>query len=601
MLLMYVLIPTLAAGLLAFAIAAISGSPAKRPLLAFGSAAGVNFLVSLVIIYIVRPEFVHWAKGGYMVLAWFVVLIGLIVGVLCAGLVAEATSKYGDTFETFGATRSTVIAVTILVVLLITRYGVISAATPPHWIDVDGKRELAAQLNLQEGQGQAPDLDINQAIRVTPTHARTKAQAAFPQNLNLGSYLELGEGYLQEVQGRPVYVFAFQVKDRRGFERRGSVIPGYILVDATNKSGSAEWKPLEAGQEISFVNGSLWWWDDQLLDRHVYFGFALPQNAKIAELSGMELDDDLAPWYTATVMKPVVGYTAYEPFSFLVISPVTGKVTEYALDEVPDWVDRILPADTARQYVEWWGDWSEATPRLFGGSKGMQKKIDDTSLVWGPDGLTLQYVMMSKGNDSTATDVIYVNLRTGEAVRYPIDSATQSTVMRIVEQKAFEEYKIPMEAKNCQIEYLAGKSVWYCLIEREGISWGVGIVQPQYAKAADATKVIVSESLSDAYSSLLAQIAEDAAASGDSVDNSAATIQLEGTVERVGNAYMQEGQQYLPFTLRLEDGSLLFLRIAGEKDSGHFLQAGDSVTVTAIRVATGNPDTVIEVANHTYP
>jgi len=595
---LYVLIATFSAGALAFLISAISTNPRKRPIVAFGVAAVLSLLFGILIAYVALPEYTHWAKGGYSGLVWQIALFGLVVGVAFSGLFKAPERPYAE--EEFSPTRSVGIAVALLVLLLVVRL-IISASTPPHWWDTEGKRTLAAQLELTEGQGQAPDLDINKAIKVTPTHAKTKAQAAFPKDLNLGSYLELGDGYLQEVNGKPYYVFAFQVKDRRAFERRGSIIPGYIVVDATNKSGTAEWRPLAAGQEIRYVQGEQWWWSEKLLDRHVYFDYALPNNARIAELSGMELDDNNTPWYTATVMKPSVGYTAYEPKAFIIINPVTGQIQEYSLDEVPSWVDRILPDETAKQYVQWWGDWSVATPRWFGGSKGLQKKVDDTSLVWGPDGLMLQFVMKSKGNDTTATDVIYVNLRTGVATRYGIDSATQSTVAKIVEQKALEEYKIPMEARNCQVEFLAGKSVWYCLLEKEGNSWGVGIVQPQYAKAADASKVIVAEDLTDAYSELLSQIAEDASASGEVVDNSSSTVQFDGVIDRVGNVYFENGQWYLPFSLRISDGSVLFLRITTEKQSSHFIRDGDSVTVTAIKVLTGTPDTVIEVRNHTYP
>jgi hypothetical protein len=596
------LVFALVCGLLATVSTLFSSSDGKHPLVAGGGAAVTMFILSLLSIYWFNPGFTFFPQDGYF---W-----GILVTAIVAVVWAFASTLISDVD---GGVNTLLLPLLVILVLLVTNLYQ-QVTLPPGVASDEGNASYYNYLHLSDAkEGEvSPDLNINQALRVSPGHALVKAKNAIPGNIS--SYLNLGDPYLQGIRVNgvlhPYYVVALKVSDTFAYNNAGNVIPGYILVDASDVDKDAEWHKLDDAHTMKYAQGPGIFsdWD---LDRNVYFRYTLPQNSRIDELDGLEVDDDLNPWYTAAVMKPVTGGSSlYYPVGMIFINPHTGDIQYKDMKDIPDWVDRRLPEDVAGQLVSKWAEFSKHHVQFLGDNSLNKREIDEKTDVWTPEGLLFQFVLRPKGgNSNVTTDLIYVNPRDLTATRYSLDAATQSQVRDTFRAKSKNRFNQELDIAMLQIEWVAGQPVWYCVMEQSQKYLAVGLVQMKYTKAADNSKYLINTSLSSAIQDLRRQMASTTGSSGtDNFPNSSEFVQVEGVVDRVGaqSLSMDSNSWFGNFTLRTTVDNkqvLLICRYQADDITAVYLHEGDNVIVTLLSVNTDGINDVIQggIVNHTYP
>lgn len=603
------------AGVLSVGFTLCSSSKNKHPLVAGVISAIVMLVITWLSIGLLMPDFSFPINRGPWG-AWF---FGIFTTLVVSGTVAFFCAGLEEYGENEGSWTSGLVAVGIGVVFLIAT-GITAANNPPGIYSDDGHKQIWDLLNLTNAEKgtTGADLDINVALRVSPGHAKQKALAAIPRDGNIGSYLHVGEPYLQGIKlngaktAHPYYVCALTVADARSYSNAGNEVPGYILIDATDKDAPAQWIKLDPDHTIKYVQKNAQFFSPWDLDRHVYFDYNLPRQVRTIELEGMEVDDNLQPWYVASVMQPVAGINAYYPTGILVINPHTGEIKEYPLgqtpDQVPDWIDRRLPVSTSDQLVSEWAEYANHKIVGFADTNQGKKKIDDESLVWSPDGLLLQYVLTSVGSDVVASDLAYVNPRTMTAMRYDVQGVIQSKVREMMQTVAKSQKVVDFDVSILQIEWIAGKQVWYGVLEKDQKYWGVALMQTVYAQAMDTSKIIIDPDLETAVQQLRVQIATDAASGQNGqISNASQFTQVDGTIDRIGsNTVSADGRTlYGNFTLKTTyqgQQTLIVCRylLTIANTPYAYIHEGDRVTVTLLSVNTDKINDTISIVNHTY-
>ena len=161
------------------------------------------------------------------------------------------------------------------------------------------------------------------------------------------SYFELGNGIKQSINGTLYYVFPIEY---RGFSKwmKGQPVPGFIEVNAENPNV----EPKFIQSEMSYIPSAYFNDNVRRLVRLKNPGFLLMDTS-------FEVDDQNHPFY-------VIPYGHFDSFrnirqvdGAILVDPKTGEQTKYSTNDVPAFVDQIIPTDVAFERMDWFGSYRE--------------------------------------------------------------------------------------------------------------------------------------------------------------------------------------------------------------------------------------------------
>jgi hypothetical protein len=120
-------------------------------------------------------------------------------------------------------------------------------------------------------------------------------------------------------------------------------------------------------------------------------------------------------------MQPIRGYVGDELRDVLIIDAHTGVITKYAPQSVPKWVDRVMPASTVSQYLQWWGLY-HAAPWFNPSGLGQETPASDPELLYNRVDQPVWLIPMtsSSSNNNSSTGVFLFNTYKNEADFYPL-------------------------------------------------------------------------------------------------------------------------------------------------------------------------------------
>ena len=243
------------------------------------------------------------------------------------------------------------------------------------------------------------------------------------------SQFEISNLYSQiNYKEKPVRVSPLGYADLfKWFMNRGEGIPAYSLVDMTTQD--AEIVRLGEGNGMKYTASEPL---ARNIDRYVQLKYPF----FIFDEKSFEIDDEGHPWWICPVRKYTIGLFGGETISRVVMCDAcTGECTELSVEEVPQWVDRVYPAELlVRQYNwsgryknGWFNSWLGQTGvvQTTPGSDGLVgynyiAKDDD---VWVYTGVT------SATSDSSIVGFVLVNQRTAESHYYAVAGATETSAM----------------------------------------------------------------------------------------------------------------------------------------------------------------------------
>jgi hypothetical protein len=193
--------------------------------------------------------------------------------------------------------------------------------------------------------------------------------------------------------------------------------PGFVVVDAEDPQAIPKLYTdnVQRNSSIKILPGALL---NQDLERHVYLnGYTY---GRLLDPT-LELDDNFHPYWTISLMQPIRGYVGDTLTEVLLIDAHTGVITRYKPSEVPAWIDRVMPADTITQYLEWWGLYHDA-PWFNPSGLGQQKPALEPELLYNSIDEPVWLIPMtsSASTDNSSTGVVLYNTHKNEANFYPL-------------------------------------------------------------------------------------------------------------------------------------------------------------------------------------
>lgn len=210
----------------------------------------------------------------------------------------------------------------------------------PITIANDKYEYVANKATIAENEQESTD---EQHIAVVPeSYARYRSEKKLGE-LAHSSYYDLGDSTLQKINDQLYWVTPIEYS---GFFKwtKGETVPGYIKMSAEDENEDA----VLIESSMQYVPSAFFQDDLKRLVRTKY-------KEPILLEASFEPDDEDKPYY-------VVPYGYYNKFRQIVdikgiylIDPATGKIEDYSLNEIPAFIDHVIPTSIAEDWNEWYG------------------------------------------------------------------------------------------------------------------------------------------------------------------------------------------------------------------------------------------------------
>ena len=212
---------------------------------------------------------------------------------------------------------------------------------------------------------------------------------------------------------------------------RGDGLPAYALVDMTTQN--AQIVSLGEGQGIKYSASEPL---ARNIDRYVQLKYPF----YMFDEKSFAIDEDGHPWWICPVQDRTIGlFGGTTIYRVVLCDAVSGECVDYAVEEVPQWVDHVYPAELIIQQYNWYGSLLNGWFNSWLGQSGVTQTTPGTSSQLGynyiakDDDVWVYTGVTSVTSDSSIIGFMLVNQRTQEAHFYSVAGATEASAMSSAE------------------------------------------------------------------------------------------------------------------------------------------------------------------------
>ena len=406
----------------------------------------------------------------------------LIISVCATALISTGIGGLGN--EEFLPTGISGIVTGVLAVALI-----VVACGSGELFHVDTYRAAAKITTGENAADVLPDTDTMPIIdRNTARKLGDRTMGAMEKYLS--QYEVSSEYNLIVYNGEDYYVSPLLYGGFFKYNNSKDVgIPAYVLVNA--RTGEAQLIELEAGKEIKYAPSAYWGYD---LTRHLRMKYP----TKLFAGENFEVDDNGHPYYIIPTLKSTAGlFGARVIDTVIVMDAHSGESAEYALSEVPEWVDNIYEVDRLMKQVAWNYD------LVHGCFNFSSKEVRKTSYSFDnsqyycfiKDGHTWVYTgVTSAGADESNIGFLAMSLRTGEYIYFSDPGADESSAQESA-KGLVQQYNY--SAGPVILVNVDGHQTYFCALkDAQGL-----VKMYAFVNKTDYTKVTVESSIEKAVES----------------------------------------------------------------------------------------------------
>ena len=246
------------------------------------------------------------------------------------------------------------------------------------------------------------------------------------------SQFEISSMYSQiNYQGTPVRVSPLGYADLfKWFTNRNTGIPAYSLVDMTTQDAEI----------VRLGDSPIYYSQSEPLARNIDRYVQLKYPFYMFGEKSFEIDEDGHPWWICPVKDFTIGLFGGETISRAVlVDATTGECQDLSVDEVPEWVDRVYPANLLIQQYNWYGSYHNGWLNSFLGQEGVVRTTPGTDGTLGynyiakDDDVWVYTGVTSATADKSIIGFVLVNQRTQESHFYSVSGATEDSAMQSAE------------------------------------------------------------------------------------------------------------------------------------------------------------------------
>ena len=245
------------------------------------------------------------------------------------------------------------------------------------------------------------------------------------------SQFEISSMYSQiNYQGTPVREPLGYADLFKWFTNRDTGIPAYSLVDMTTQDAEI----------VRLGDSPIYYSQSEPLARNIDRYVQLKYPFYMFGEKSFEIDEDGHPWWICPVKDFTIGLFGGETISRAVlVDATTGECQDLSVDEVPEWVDRVYPANLLIQQYNWYGSYHNGWLNSFLGQEGVVRTTPGTDGTLGynyiakDDDVWVYTGVTSATADKSIIGFVLVNQRTQESHFYSVSGATEDSAMQSAE------------------------------------------------------------------------------------------------------------------------------------------------------------------------
>ena len=282
-------------------------------------------------------------------------------------------------------------------------------------------------LNVENGDFQTDikELSFDQIPLLDRDSATLLGNRKMGSMVDMVSQFEVDELYSQiNYQDKPVRVSPLRYANViKWFTNQSEGIPAYIRIDMTTQS--TELVMLDEGMKYSTSE-----YFNRNIHRHLRFRYP---TYIFGELS-FEIDDNGVPYWVAPVKKFNIGLFGGETVGRVVLcNAITGETEDYAIDEVPEWIDHAYDADLLVQLYDYYGTLKHGFFNSILSQKDCLKTTDGYNYLAIDDDVWVYTGVTSVNEDQSNVGFVMMNQRTMETKFYEVEGATENSAMSSAE------------------------------------------------------------------------------------------------------------------------------------------------------------------------
>lgn len=259
-----------------------------------------------------------------------------------------------------------------------------------------------------------------------------KDSAAILGNRKMGSMVdmvsqfEVTSDYSQiNYMGKPVRVtpltYASPIKWLTN-QRNG--IPAYILIDMTTQDTEC----VKLAEGIKYSKGEYF---NRNIYRHLRFRFP---TYIFAEQIFFEIDDEGTPYWVCPVKKFNIGLFGGQTIGRVVLcNAQTGECTDYAVEDVPTWIDKVYSAELLIDLYDYSGLLKHGYWNSLLGQKDCLQSTNGYNYIALDDDVWVYTGVTSVSGDQSNVGFVLMNQRTMETRYYKVEGAIEDSAMSSAE------------------------------------------------------------------------------------------------------------------------------------------------------------------------
>lgn len=365
-------------------------------------------IIGLAIAYyvILPPINIHSVEVWY---AMFVIIA--LLGVAYAGKRKIPREELKDS-------KVIKLIITVFVVLLVVYLGGALLSSP-----IINAKKYQQLLTVEDGEftKDIQELSYDQIPLLDRQTAELLGDRKMGTMANMVSQFEVDEIYSQiNYNDRPVRVSPLRYASLiKWFTNRSEGLPSYVRIDMANQS--TEMVMLDEGMKYSTCEHF-----GRNIYRHLRFAFP----TYIFDDLSFEIDEEGIPYWIAPVMKYNIGLFGGKTIGRVVLcNAVTGEMVDYAIEDVPEWIDRAYDAELLIELYDYHGTLKHGFINSILGQKDCLQTTNGYNYLAIDDDVWVYTGVTSVNSDQSNVGFVLMNQRTMETKYYPVAGAIEDSAM----------------------------------------------------------------------------------------------------------------------------------------------------------------------------
>lgn len=282
-------------------------------------------------------------------------------------------------------------------------------------------------LNVQDGEftKDIEELSFDQIPLLDKESAMILGNRKMGSMVDMVSQFEVDDWYSQiNYQDRPVRVSPLRYASLiKWFTNQKEGIPAYIKIDMATQN--TELVKLKEGMKYTTSDH---------FNRNIYRHLRFKYPTYIFNKLSFEVNDDGVPYWICPVKKYNIGLFGGVTIGRVVLcNAITGETEDYAIQDVPEWIDRAYSADMLVELYDYYGSLKHGYFNSVLGQRDCLKTTTGYNYLAIDDDVWVYTGVTSVSGDQSNVGFVLMNQRTMETKFYAIEGATEDSAMSSAE------------------------------------------------------------------------------------------------------------------------------------------------------------------------